>query len=135
MGTFTKLSLRTLRYAALAGAIVFALSPGRLAANAPLWSLAMPASNAVVSSPTSGGGYPENPPVEGGCVGPSPNNFNANHSESELTVKPGSEQLVGSSKFFFDKFSTGYNFYLGSYNINGSAHSNNIIQGYDCSTT
>jgi len=56
-------------------------------------------------------------------------------SESALTVKPGGEQLVGSSKFFFDKFSTGYNFYLGSYNINGSSHSNNIIQGYDCSTT
>jgi hypothetical protein len=88
-----------------------------------------------VSTPTSGGGYPENPPVEGGCVAPSPNNFNANHSESELAVDPGSEHIVGSSKFFFDKFSTGYNFYNGSYNINGSSHSNNIIQGYDCSTT
>ena len=137
MGTFTKLSVKPLRYAALAIAIVFALSPGRLAASAPLWSPAISATNAVVSSPTSGGGYPENPPVEGGCVGPSPNisNFNANHSESALTVKPGGEHLVGSSKFFFDKFSTGYNFYLGSYNINGSTSSNNIIQGYDCSTT
>jgi hypothetical protein len=48
---------------------------------------------------------------------------------------PGSEQIVGSSKFFFDKFSTGYNFYLGSYSINGRSHSNNIVQGYDCSTT
>jgi hypothetical protein len=135
VGKLSKLSIRPLRYAALAAAVVFALSPGRLAANAPHWSSTISAANSVVSSPTSGGGYPENPPVEGGCVGPSANNFNANHSESELTVKPGSEQLVGSSKFFFDKFSTGYNFYLGSYNINGSAHSNTIIQGYDCSTT
>jgi len=101
-----------------------------------LWQSSVTATNSVVSSPTSGGGYPENPPVAGGCVGPTPNNFNANHSESELTVQPGSEQIVGSSKFFFDKFSTGYNFYLGSYNINGAtgAASNNIIQGYDCST-
>ena len=91
--------------------------------------------NLVVSSPTSGGGYPEMPPVEGGCVGPSADNFNANHSESELAVQPDTEQIVGSSKFFFDKYSTGYNFYLGSYNINGLAHSNNIVQGYDCSTT
>lgn len=100
MGTFTKLSVKPLRYAALATAIVFALSPGRLAASAPLWASTASATNAVVSSPTSGGGYPENPPVEGGCVGPSANNFNANHSESALTVKPGGEQLVGSSKFF-----------------------------------
>jgi len=102
----------------------------------PLWQSSVTASNAVVSSPTSGGGYPENPPVAGGCVGPSPNNFNANHSESHLTVKPGTEQIVGSSKFFFDKFSTIYNFYLGSYNIDGASGSasNNIIQGYDCST-
>ncbi len=127
---------KPLRAAILAATIIFALSPARLAAGSgPLWASSVFASNTVVSSPTSGGGYPENPPVEGGCVGPSPNNFNANHSESELTVEPGTEQIVGSSKFFFDKFSTGYNFYLGSYNVNGSNHSNTIVQGYDCSTT
>ena len=135
MGTFTEFSRTPLRVVALAAAIIFALSPGRLMAGGALWASPISPTNAVVSSPTSSGGYPENPPVEGGCVGPSADNFNANHSESEITVKPGSEQLVGSSKFFFDKFSTGYNFYLGSYNINGSASSNNIIQGYDCSTT
>jgi len=135
VGTFTKLTVKPLKYAAFGAAIVFALSPGRLVAGSPLWASSISVSNMVASSPTSGGGYPENPPVEGGCVGPAANNFNANHSESEITVKPGSEQLVGSSKFFFDKFSTGYNFYLGSYNINPSGHSNNIIQGYDCSTT
>ena len=125
------------RAAVVAVTVILSLSPGRLAAGAgsPMWSSLISATNTVVSTPTSGGGYPENPPVEGGCVGPSANNFNANHSESELAVEPGSEQIVGSSKFFFDKFSTGYNFYLGSYNINGGNHSDNIIQGYDCSTT
>jgi len=125
------------RAAVVAVTVILSLSPGRLAAGAgsPPWSSPLAATNTVVSTPTSGGGYPENPPVEGGCVGPSANNFNANHSESELAVEPGSEQIVGSSKFFFDKFSTGYNFYLGSYNINGGNHSDNIIQGYDCSTT
>src|SRR5258708_19110815 len=127
---------KPLRAAVIAATVIFALSPARLAAGpGPLWASSVSAANTVVSSPTSGGGYPENPPVEGGCVGPSPNNFNANHSESELTVEPGTERVVGSSKLFFDKFSTGYNFYLGSYNINGSNHSNTIVQGYDCSTT
>jgi len=136
MSKVTERTGKALRAAILAAAIILAFSPARLTAGSgPLWTSPVFASNTVVSSPTSGGGYPENPPVEGGCVGPSSNNFNANHSESALTVEPGTEQIVGSSKFFFDKFSTGYNFYLGSYNINGSNHSNNIIQGYDCSTT
>jgi hypothetical protein len=124
------------RPSALIAVAALALAPGQLVAGSGSpWSSTVKASNLVVSTPTSGGGYPENPPVAGGCVGPTANNFNANHSESELTVEPGTEQIVGSSKFFFEKFSTGYNFYLGSYNINGTKHSNNIIQGYDCSTT
>ncbi|HEX9561160.1 MAG TPA: hypothetical protein VGA76_08000, partial [Candidatus Dormibacteraeota bacterium] len=119
MSKVTERTGKPLRAAILAATIIFALSPGRLAAGSgPLWASSVFANNTVVSSPTMGGGYPENPPVEGGCVGPSLNNFNANHSESELTVDPGSEHIVGSSKFFFDKFSTIYNFYLGSYNIN-----------------
>jgi hypothetical protein len=120
-------------------ACLVALAPSTIASGSgpgSLWASSVTDDNTVVSSPTSGGGYPENPPVAGGCVAPTPGvtNFNANHSESELAVMPQSEQIVGSSKFFFDKFSTGYNFYLGSYNILGSQHSNNIIQGYDCST-
>jgi hypothetical protein len=137
MGTLIARHAAPLRTAVLAVTLILALAPARLAAGAgsALWSSSTAATNMVVSTPTSGGGYPENPPVEGGCVGPSPSNFNANHSESELAVEPGGEQIVGSSKFFFDKFSTGYNFYLGSYHINGPAHSDNIVQGYDCSTT
>jgi hypothetical protein len=133
--------VRRLPRAALISSIALGATAGvgGVAGNAgtpsSLWQSAVTATNMVVSTPTSGGGYPELPPVAGGCVGPSPGNFNANHSESHLTVKPGTEQIVGSSKFFFDKFSTNYNFYLGSYAINGASHSNNIIQGYDCSTT
>jgi hypothetical protein len=99
-----------------------------------LWQASVPVSNVVASSPTSGGGYPVPPgsrvPVAGTCrEGP----FNANHSESWLSVKPGTEDLVGTSKFFFDKYSTFYMFYNGAYQIeNGSPTSNNQVQGYDC---
>src|SRR5579859_7240809 len=131
-----KSGIGLVRHSALIAVAALALAPAQLVAGSGSpWSSTVTASNMVVSTPTSGGGYPENPPVAGGCVGPTANNFNANHSESELTVEPGTEQIVGSSKFFFEKFSTGYNFYLGSYNINGTKHSDNIIQGYDCSTT
>jgi len=126
-----------LKAAFLSIVALIAVWPSGLTSAAGPWTSSVPATNVVVSTPTSGGGYAELPPAKGGCVGPSANNFNANHSESELTVEPGSEQIVGSSKFFFDRFSTNYNFYLGSFNIDGAtlSHSNNIVQGYDCSTT
>jgi hypothetical protein len=94
-------------------------------------------SNQVASSPMSGGGYPvpagSRVPDAGTC-GPGP--FNANHSESWMAVKPGTEDVVGSSKFFFDKYSTFYMFYLGAYQIpNGTPSGNNQIQGYDCVST
>lgn len=97
--------LRDLRIAkplvAIAAAAV-ALWPGSMAGSTgpSLWSAPFIAMNNVVSTPTSGGGYAELPPAPGGCVAPTPNNFNANHSESELAVEPGTEQIVGSSKFF-----------------------------------
>jgi hypothetical protein len=101
-----------------------------------IWHSSVMATNAVVSSATRGGGYPVPPgataPKPGTC---GPGTFNANHSESALAVQPGTENLVGSSKFFFEKFSTFYDFYLGSYFIkNGSPVNNTIIQGYDCTT-
>jgi hypothetical protein len=101
------------------------------------WSASVPFTNAVASTPTNGAGYPvptgSRVPVAGTC-GPGP--FNSNHSESWLAVKPGTENLVGSSKFFFDKYSTFYMFYLGAHQIvNGAPVSNNQIQGYDCLST
>src|SRR5258708_24847741 len=87
VGTFSRNRGWPLRAAVFAATMILALSPARLAAGSgALWASSISATNTVVSSPTSGGGYPQNPPVEGGCVGPSAGNFNANHSESEVTV-------------------------------------------------
>ena len=101
------------------------------------WQSTVAFTNQVASSPMSGGGYPvpagSRVPDAGTCR---PGPFNANHSESWLAVKPGTENLVGSSKFFFDKFSTFYMFYLGAHQIlNGTPSGNNQIQGYDCIST
>ncbi len=121
---------------ALAGMLAVLASPvptGVASNGHSLWSSSVSASNTVVSSPTTGGGYfdPNLKPAEGGC---GPGHFNANHSESWIAVKPGTESLVGSSKFFFENFSTGYNFYLGSYSIQNGLASNTIVPGYDCTT-
>jgi hypothetical protein len=103
----------------------------------PLWSASVPFTNVVASSPTTGGGYPVPPgstvPLAGTCR---PGPFDANHSESWLAVRPGTEDLIGNSKFFFDKFSTFYMFYLGSYRVlNGTPVDDNQVQGYDCVST
>jgi hypothetical protein len=111
-------------------ALVFAAT-----ASAGTWSFV--GTNQVASTPTSGGGYPVPPGSrvpEAGTCGPGP--FNANHSESWIAVQPGTEDLVGSAKFFFDKFSTFYMFYLGALQIPGGTPSgNNQVQGYDCVST
>jgi hypothetical protein len=100
------------------------------------WTSSIPFTNAVASSPATGGGYPvpsgARVPLAGTCrTGP----FDANHSESWLAVKPGTENLVGTSKFFFDKYSTFYMFYNGAYQIlGGTPTGNNQVQGFDCTT-
>jgi hypothetical protein len=118
-------------------AVPLSLTAGAASAVPPAWTSSVAFTNAVASSPTTGGGYPVPPgervPDAGTCgAGP----FNANHSESWLAVKPGTEDLVGTSKFFFDKYSTFYMFYNGAYQIpNGTPAGNNQIQGYDCVST
>jgi hypothetical protein len=118
------------------------LALGFLAANAgtagaQLWAPGPPATNTVVSQPSTGGGYPVPP----GQTAPDPGTcragqYNSNFSESWLAVKPGTEQLVGTSKFFFETFSTFYDFHLGSFAIsNGAPLSANQVQGYDCIST
>src|SRR5215470_19572954 len=102
----------------------------------PTWNSSVPFTNVVASSPTTGGGYPVPPgsrvPTAGTC-GPGP--FDANHSESWLAVKPGTEDLVGTSKFFFDKYSTFYMFYNGAYQIpGGTPTADNQVQGFDCTS-
>jgi hypothetical protein len=93
-------------------------------------------SSVVASSPVAGGGYPIPPgstkPIPGTC---GPQQLNSNHSESWLAVKPGTEDVVGTSKFFIGKWSTFYDFQLGSYTIlDGSPVANNQVQGYECTT-
>jgi hypothetical protein len=99
------------------------------------WDRVVPVRNVVASSPVAGGGYPDpgGVPVPGTCTG---GMMNSNRSESWLAVRPGTEDLVGASKFFFDRYSTFYNFHLGSYTIgNGAVAGNNQVQGYECTTT
>ena len=120
-----------------AAALVLGVMPVASGVGGAPWSGSAPFTNVVASSPTTGGGYPvpsgSRVPLAGTCR---PGPFNANHSESWIAVKPGTEDLVGSSKFFFDKYSTFYMFYLGAHQIlNGAPVSNNQVQGYDCVST
>jgi hypothetical protein len=104
-------------------------------ASAGDWTSSVLFTNAVASSPAPGWGYPaaDGKPVPGTCTsGP----FNSNRSESWIAVNPGTEDAVGASKFFFDKYSTFYNFHLGAYTIENGVVTGNVgIPGYDCTTT
>jgi hypothetical protein len=101
------------------------------------WTSAVSFSNQVASTPTSGGGYP----VPAGQTFPNPGTCEAgaldsNHSESWIAVKPGTEDMIGNSKFFFGNYSEFYNFYLGTIRIlNGTPAGDNQVQGYDCIST
>jgi hypothetical protein len=101
------------------------------------WTSSVPFTNQVASSPFQGGGYP----VPEGSTAPLPGtcrlgNYNANLSESWIAVQPGTENLVGTSKVFFEKYSTFYMFHLGSHTIRGGKPAgSNIVQGYECVTT
>jgi hypothetical protein len=108
--------------------------PGTAAASSSGWTSSPAFTNQVASSPTTGGGYPVPPgqtfPDPGTCRA---GTLDSNHSESWIAVKPGTENLVGNSKFFFGKYSKFYDFYLGSYRIlGGTPAGDNQVQGYDC---
>ncbi|HEU4947216.1 MAG TPA: sialidase family protein [Kribbella sp.] len=116
-------------------AVLAALSvPGAAGAQPGLWQQAVPVSNVVASSPVAGGGYPDvnGVPVPGNC---GTGMMNSNRSESWIAARRGTEDLVGTSKFFFDRYSTFYNFHLGSYTVpGGQPVTNNQVQGYECTT-
>jgi hypothetical protein len=101
------------------------------------WRTGVAITNEVVSRPVTGGGYPVPP----GQTAPDPGTcraglYNSNFSESWIAVKPGTEDLVGTSKFFFETFSTFYDFHLGSFTIeDGAPVAANQVQGYDCVST
>src|SRR5215468_5570829 len=114
-----------------------AAGPGTAAVSGSGWASNVSFTNQVASSPTTGGGYPVPPgqtfPNPGTCRA---GTLDSNHSESWIAVKPGTEDLVGNSKFFFGNFSRFYNFYLGSYRILGGTPSgDNQVQGYECAST
>ena len=62
--------------------------------------------------------------------------YDSNRSESWIAVKPGTDEMVGVSKIFFERFSTFYNFHLGAFAIaNGGVSAASQVQGYDCIST
>jgi hypothetical protein len=130
---------RTVVVAVLTGAgmAMGATAPGAAAAGGPGWTSGVSFTNRVASSPTTGGGYPVPPgqtfPNPGTC---GPGALDSNHSESWIAVKPGTEDLVGNSKFFFGKYSRFYDHSLGTYRIlDGTPAGDNQVQGYDCVST
>ncbi len=108
-------------------------APGPPAAADGPWRSSVPFRSQVVSSPARGGGFPSRRGhyQPGTCE---PGKYDANFSESTLATPPGSERLLGASKFFFGRFSTFYNFSTGTFDIGGDGKSR-LINGYDCTTT
>ena len=119
------------------GCAAFAALALASGASAQGWSSSVPFTNVVASEPFRAGGYPVPP----GATAPDPGtcrlgDYNSNRSESWLAVEPGTENLIGVSKVFFETFSTFYDFHNGSYTIeSGVPAGNNIIQGYECVST
>jgi hypothetical protein len=124
---------RAIAIAAVVGLTTLGV-PGLAHAQAPPWQGTATVTNQVASSPVTGGGYPtpDGVYVPGSC---GPGMLDSNRSESWLAAKRGTEDLVGTSKFFFDRYSTFYNFHLGSYTFrDGTPVANNQVQGYECTT-
>ncbi len=124
--------------ALLTGSALAAFAPA-VAAGAPNsgWTSSVRFTNQVATTPTTGGGYPVPPgqtfPNPGTCQA---GTLDSNHSESWIAVQPGTEDLIGNSKYFFGKFSRFYDFSLGTMRIvNGTPAGNNQVQGYDCVST
>ncbi|MGZ4352116.1 MAG: sialidase family protein [Gaiellaceae bacterium] len=123
--------------AALAPLVAAAIAVAPASAGGGLWKTSVQVVNQVASSATSGGGYP----VPAGATRPDagtcrPGTYDSNRSESWLAVQPGTENLVGASKLFFERWSTFYDFHLGAYSIpNGTPAGTVQIPGYDCVST
>ncbi|HEV8686451.1 MAG TPA: sialidase family protein [Gaiellaceae bacterium] len=121
---------------ALACAAIAALTV-TTGASAAGWSTSVPFTNQVAGNVITGGGYP----VPAGQTAPDPGTcrlgkYNANRSESWIAVKPGTEDLVGTSKIFFEKYSTFYDFHLGAHTFKGGAYAgSSMVTGYECVST
>jgi hypothetical protein len=121
----------------VAGLVAVVVLTWAASASAAGWDSSVVFTNQVASSPTKGGGYP----VAAGATAPTPGtcrlgDYNSNYSESWLGVKPGTEDLIGVSKLFFEKYSTFYDFHLGAISIPSGTPSGTVqIPGYDCIST
>lgn len=106
-----------------------------LLAVAPAATGAPPAREQVVSSPFAAGGYPGAEPAPGTCITA---RYDANFSESVLAARPGSEQLAGASKAYFNKWSTFKAYHNAAFVFGGRGDrplATAIIGGFDCATT
>jgi hypothetical protein len=124
-----------LRVLALAAVVAVGMTCAATASAAP-WETPV-GTSVVADQPIQGGGYPVPPgstkPLPGTCRS---GLYNSNRSESWIAVKPGTEDLVGTSKLFFENYSTFYDFHLGGYAIrNGAVDGSSQVQGYDCVST
>jgi hypothetical protein len=122
---------------AAALALAFAAIPAEAGAAAPSrpnragGHHAVAVHETVVSSPVVAGGYPGPKPAPGGCVaGP----YDANFSESALALRPGSEQLVGGAKAYFERWSTYKAQHTVSFALSHGRASTHIVGGFDCVT-
>jgi hypothetical protein len=122
-----------LRAAMTAASLTIVLWPTPAAA-ANGWNSSVDFTNQVAGNVVTGGGYP----VPAGATAPTPGTcrvgtYNANRSESWIAVKPGTEDLVGTSKIFFEKYSTFYDFHLGGHTFPGGTYEgSSMVTGYDC---
>jgi len=99
---------------------------------AQAWSKAVPFTERVASSPVSGGGYPGSAPAPGGCVRAS---YDSNFSEASLALRPGSEQLAGGAKAYFDRWSTYKAQHTVSFAFSGKQITTHLVGGFDCVST
>src|SRR5437879_11404374 len=125
-----------LRAAMAVASLTVALWPTPAAASGT-WSSSVAFTNQVADQVVLGGGYP----VPAGATAPTPGTcrtgtYDANRSESWIAVNPGTEDLVGTSKIFFEKYSTFYDFHMGGHTFPGGTYDgSSMVTGYDCIST
>jgi hypothetical protein len=123
---------------AVVGITALAFSSLATPASAAGWSSNVSFTNQVADQVVTGGGYAG---YDAGATAPNPGScrlgaYNANRSESWIAVQPGTEDLVGTSKIFFEKFSIFYNFHLGAHTfLDGTYAGSSMVTGYDCVST
>ena len=127
------------RFVVVVGVLVVGLlawTPTSVAAPL-LWQGSTPfTKHQVASQPTTGGGYPVPPGSRVPLAGRAGQDNTTQPLKSWPHVKPGTEDLLGTSKIFFEKYSTFYMFHLGAMTMPRATPSTTTqVQGYDCVST